>query len=334
MSRLPNVITQFSAYKQLIQNRSPKTVEQYEIDLTLFLKYVKAMRDGISENDTNAIDETDISEIDIEFLSKITPDVIMSFLMYASRKRGNKASVTARKLSAIRSFFKYYTVNKRLLEVNPAKDIESPSVKRPLPKYLSLEESLSLLEAIEKDTQSKYRERDFAIATIFLNCGIRLSELAGISLADIDSDMRALKVTGKGSKNRIVYLNEACKNALDDYLKVRPSYEIRDRDALFISRLGTRISIKTVQWMIGKYLKLAGLEYRHLSVHKLRHTAATLMYQSGKVDIRVLKDILGHEQLNTTQIYTHISNTQMESAMSANPLADITLKKTDNRENE
>ncbi|MBQ1226135.1 MAG: tyrosine-type recombinase/integrase, partial [Clostridia bacterium] len=169
--------------------------------------------------------------------------------------------------------------------------------------------------------------RDFAIATLFLNCGMRLSELAGISLSDIDPELRSLRVTGKGSKNRVVYLNDACRNALTEYLKVRSQGEVRDRNALFISRLGTRISIKTVQWMIGKYLKLAGLEYRHFSVHKLRHTAATLMYQSGQVDIRVLKDILGHEQLNTTQIYTHVSDSQMEEAMSANPLADIKPKK-------
>ncbi|MBP3334154.1 MAG: tyrosine recombinase XerC [Clostridia bacterium] len=327
MSKLPNVISQFSAYKQLIQNRSPKTVEQYEIDLTLFLKYIKATQNGISESDVAAIDETDISDVDIDFVAKITPDMIMSFLMYAARQRGNKSSVTARKLSAIRSFFKYYTVNKRMLEKNPAKDIESPSVKRALPKYLTIEECIDLLSAIENDKLSEHRERDFAIATLFLNCGMRLSELAGISLSDIDPDMRSLKVTGKGSKNRIIYLNEACKNALNAYLKVRGQTEIRDKNALFISRLGTRISIKTVQWMIGKYLKLAGLEYRNFSVHKLRHTAATLMYQSGQVDIRVLKDILGHEQLNTTQIYTHISNTQMEEAMSANPLSDIKPKK-------
>ena len=327
MSKLPNVITQFSAYKQLIQNRSPRTVEQYEIDLTLFLKYIKATQNGVRESDVTAIDETDISDIDIDFLARITPDMIMSFLMYAARQRENKPSVTARKLSAIRSFFKYYSVNKKFLEVNPAKDIESPSVKRALPKYLSVEESIALLSAIEGDTLSQHRERDFAIATLFLNCGMRLSELAGISLSDIDPDLRSLRVTGKGSKNRIVYLNDACRSALTAYIKVRSQGEVRDRNALFISRLGTRISIKTIQWMIGKYLKLAGLEYRHFSVHKLRHTAATLMYQSGQVDIRVLKDILGHEQLNTTQIYTHVSDSQMEEAMSANPLADIKPKK-------
>lgn len=329
MSKLPNIITQFSAYKQLIQNRSPKTVEQYEIDLTLFLKYVKAMQNGVSDDDLESIDETDISDIDVEFLSEITSDMIMRFLMHAARRRGNKASVTARKLSAIRSFFKYYTVSKHLLKENPAKDIDSPSVKRPLPKYLTVDECVALLSAIQDDTSSKFRERDFAIATLFLNCGMRLSELVGISLYDIDPDMRSLKVTGKGSKNRVVYLNEACKNALKNYLNVRANTEIKDKNALFLSRLGNRISNKTVQWMIGKYLKLAGLEYRNFSVHKLRHTAATLMYQSGQVDIRVLKDILGHEQLNTTQIYTHISNTQMEEAMSANPLSDITIKKKD-----
>ncbi len=199
-----------------------------------------------------------------------------------------------------------------------------------MPKFLSLEESLTLLETIKNDTESKTVVRDFAIVTLFLNCGMRLSELTGINLTDIDRDMRSLRVFGKGNKERVIYLNDACRAALSDYLRERQGEDISSirTKALFLSRRQDRISNKTVQWMVGKYLDAAGLGGRGLSVHKLRHTAATLMYQSGQVDVRVLKDILGHAQLNTTQIYTHVSNENMERAIAANPLASAKIKKS------
>ena len=190
-----------------------------------------------------------------------------------------------------------------------------------------------LLEAIKNDKESKTRVRDYAIVTLFLNCGMRLSELAGINTTDIDRDLRSLRVLGKGNKERIIYLNSACQEVLAEYLQIRNSdkYQTVTTKALFLSRLDQRISVKTVQWMVYKYLDLAGLEAKHFSVHKLRHTAATLMYQSGNVDVRVLKDILGHEQLNTTQIYTHVSNENMRNAMDQNPLAAL-AKKTDDKD--
>ena len=189
---------------------------------------------------------------------------------------------------------------------------------------LTLEESLALLHAVEEDKDSPYRLRDYAILTLFLNCGMRVSELAGINLSDLDSNLLSMRVVGKGSKERIIYLNDACRRALSDYLAERTGEryaKIKDK-ALFLSRLEQRISVKTIQAMVYKYLRLAGLESKHYSVHKLRHTAATLMYQSGHVDVRVLKEILGHEQLNTTQIYTHVSNQAMEMAMEQNPLSE------------
>ena len=210
-----------------------------------------------------------------------------------------------------------------MIDENPAANIETPKKQKSLPKFLSVEESLLLLEAVRNDRESKTKVRDYAIRTLFLNCGMRVSELVGIDVRDVDREFRSLTVTGKGNKQRIVYLNSACKAALSDYYMERlgEKYAKVDSPALFLSNREQRISVKTVQWMVYKYLDMAGLESKHYSVHKLRHTAATLMYQSGQVDVRVLKDILGHEQLNTTQIYTHVSNASMEAAMERNPLS-------------
>ncbi|MBR2296689.1 MAG: tyrosine-type recombinase/integrase, partial [Clostridia bacterium] len=231
----------------------------------------------------------------------------------------------SRKLSAIKSLYKYICQKRRLMEKNPAIDIETPKKKQSLPKFLSIEECMLLLDAVQNDTESKTRERDYCIITLFLNCGMRLSELCGINLNDLDRELRSLRVIGKGNKERIVYLNDACRDALSRYLPIRLSNEYANINipALFVSKQHKRLSNKTVQWLVYKYLKLAGLDYKHYSVHKLRHTAATLMYQTGRVDVRVLKEILGHEQLNTTQIYTHVSNQGMEDAVNANPLATI-----------
>lgn len=325
MKEIPEVLRGFKSYKITIQNRSLKTVDEYLNDLELFFRYIIASRNKISY-DSDKFKQIDISIVDLDYVKTITTDEIYEFFNYTVEYRNNKARARARKLSAIKSFFKYLT-NRKMIETNPAVNIESPSINnRSLPKYLTLNESLQLLEAIEKDPETKTRERDYAIITLFLNCGMRLSELVGISLNDIDSDLRSLRVIGKGSKERVVYLNDACRSALENYLKVRGTdnqIQINDKNALFLSSRHQRISNKTVQWIVYKYLKMAGLEYKHFSTHKLRHTAATLMYQTGKVDVRVLKDILGHEQLNTTQIYTHVSDESMEKAMSNNPLNDI-----------
>lgn len=325
---LPDLIVEYTQYMRVIKNRSPKTVEQYENDIVLFLCYVKARLEGLS---TEPQDYTgiDISHIDAEFMGKIKAEHIYAFLSYAADKRGNKAGARARKLTAIKSFYKYLTVVKHLLKDNPSKDIEAPSRKNALPKFLSLDESVALLEAVNNDRNSNTKERDYAILTLFLNCGMRLSELVGINLTDIDRDFTQVRVLGKGSKERMIYLNTACREAILSYLPIRNAdTQIKDKTALFIStRQHNRISAKTVQWVVKKYLALAGLENKHYSVHKLRHTAATLMYRTGNVDVRVLKDILGHEQLNTTQIYTHVSDEGMKNAMMENPLSSIKYKK-------
>lgn len=325
---MPQLVRDFASYKLTIQGCSQKTVDEYLSDLRLFVKFVYAKRNRIKvpSEEFNALD---ISSLSLDFFEKIDTNEIYDFFVYLNNERANSASAKARKLSAIKAFFKYACQKRRVLEKNPAVDIEAPKKKQALPKYLSMQESISLLEAVESDKESKSRERDYAIITLFLNCGMRLSELVGINLNDLDRELRSLRVVGKGNKERIVYLNDACRDALTRYLSVRGDglKKPLPTNALFVSKQYKRISNKTVQWLVYKYLERAGLDYKHFSTHKLRHTAATLMYQTGKVDVRVLKEILGHEQLNTTQIYTHVSNQGMQDAIDNNPLASIKVKK-------
>ncbi|MBQ8848908.1 MAG: tyrosine-type recombinase/integrase [Clostridia bacterium] len=325
LNTLPSLVREFASYKTVIQNASDKTVAEYMLDLRTFFRYLRARDLKINVEDTEAFDKIDIRDIDIEYIRNITVEDIYEFLTYADHTRGNMAAAKSRKLSSIKGFFKYLTVKRMMLEDNPAVNIESPKKQKSIPKFLSLEESLLLLEAVRNDSDSSSRIRDYAIITLFLNCGMRVSELTGINIPDVDKQLRSMTVTGKGNKQRIIYLNSACRDALAEYLEERlgEKHIKANTNALFLSSREQRISVKTVQWMVYKYLDLAGLESKHYSVHKLRHTAATLMYQSGNVDVRVLKDILGHEQLNTTQIYTHVSNRSMEEAMEHNPLSDI-----------
>ena len=327
---MPSLVRDFASYKLTIQGCSQKTVNEYLSDLRLFFKYIYAKRNNINVN-SETFGEISLLGLDTEFLCSVKTEEIYEFFVYVSTDRGNNSSAKSRKLSAIKAFYKFVCQKRRLLDKNPAIDIESPKKKQTLPKFLSMDESISLLSAIENDEESKTKERDYAIVTLFLNCGIRLSELCGININDIDRDMRSMRVIGKGSKERIVYLNDACRDALEKYLVIRKSekYKAVNNNALFISKQYKRISNKTVQWLVYKYLSMAGLDYKHYSTHKLRHTAATLMYQTGKVDVRVLKEILGHEQLNTTQIYTHVSNKGMEEAVGNNPLAQIKSGKKD-----
>lgn len=323
---LPEPLITFAGYKSSIQNCSPLTVSEYLNDLVLFFRYIIVTRRGDKPEKTE-MTEVSIASLDYDLASSVRSDEIYAYMLYLSAVRGNKVRIRARRLSAIKAFYKYHTVKSRRIAENPAKDIDSPNIKPALPKYLSLEESIKLLESIPRDCPTF--ERDYCIVTLFLNCGMRLSELVGINLSDIDRNLTKLTVTGKGSKMRVVYLNAACRAALGDYLTVRQlkatehGQPIIDKDALFLSSRRTRISNQMVQTLVYKYLDLAGLGGRGLSVHKLRHTAATLMYNEGEVDVLAIKDILGHEQLTTTQIYTHLSNKQLEDAVDYNPLAKI-----------
>ena len=322
LKSMPSLVREFASYKAVIQNASEKTINEYLLDLRTFFRFMLA-RDLKIDFESEDFEKIDISIVDLDYIRNITQEDIYEFLMYADGTRKNLAAAKSRKLSALKGFFKYLQVKRMMIEENPVINIESPKRKQALPKYLSIEESLLLLEAVKNDRESKSRVRDFAIITLFLNCGMRVSELVGINLNDVDREFRSLTVTGKGNKQRIVYLNSACKAALSDYYAERTgtAHAKSNSPALFLSNREQRISVKTVQWLVYKYLELAGLESKHYSVHKLRHTATTLMYQTGQVDVRVLKDILGHEQLNTTQIYTHVSNRSMEEAMENNPLS-------------
>ena len=332
LSSFPPILGEFASYKLSIQGCSSRTVDEYLTDLRTFFRYMILKSQGKSLTEETML-AVDIRVVDIDFIRKITTSDVYGFLMYIDAQRGNNKRTSARKLSAIKALFKYLTVKRNYLEVNPTANIESPKQKKQLPKHLSVEESIGLLSAVQSDADSDNRARDYAILTLFLNCGMRLSELAGISFGDLDTELRSLRVLGKGAKERVVYLNDACREALTAYLPVRQTLKpkAKDENALFISRNGNRLSIKTIQWMVKKYLSAAGLEYKHYSTHKLRHTAATLMYQTGQVDIRVLKDILGHEQLTTTQIYTHVSDRGMEEAVAKNPLAAVYIKPTEKR---
>ena len=322
--KYPAPIREFTTYKLGIQGCSKKTVEEYLLDLRMFTRFMYSYKNDLSVSD-EAFEKLDISMIDYDFYESLTPLDIYQYLHYLNDVREDGVASRSRKLSAVRSFYKCMTLKLRKYENNPTVGIENPKKKPSLPKHLTFDESVALLETVRDDVSNPHRERDYAILVLFLNCGMRLSELAGISLGDIDNEMRSLRVIGKGNKERIVYLNDACRQALASYLPKRGEMlkEGSRENALFLSRLGNRISIKTVQYLVKKHLAEAGLGNRDFSTHKLRHTAATLMYQTGEVDIRVLKEILGHEQLNTTQIYTHVSNQGMEQAINKNPLAGV-----------
>lgn len=325
----PEVIREFLGYLQTIKGKSPKTVEEYYLDLRTFFRYIKRSRGLVSP--TLAFEEISIQDINLALVGTITLTDVFEYMNYVLTERGNGTAARARKATSLRAFFHYLTDKTGKLKYNPVRELDTPKLKKALPKYLTLEQSLELLNAVE----GPYRERDYCILTLFLNCGMRLSELVGLNLSDVHSD-NTVKVTGKGNKERILYLNDACVDALKRYREVRPTDGVIDKNALFISRRMKRISPKTVQYIVKKYLDTIGLSDQGYSVHKLRHTAATLMYQHGHVDIRILKDILGHENLGTTEIYTHLSSEQMAQAATANPLSKVKAgsaeKNSDKRE--
>lgn len=318
---LPEFIRNYISYTETVKNRSGKTVNEYYTDLRTFLRYLKRKWNMVDPS--TDFEQIDITDVDIDFVRRVTLSDVYEFLVYCKNERGNNERTRARKVSSLRSFFKYLTVKCNLLESNPVEQLESPKSHSVLPKYLTLEQSIDLLNAVD----GPYKERDYCILTVFLNCGLRLSELCGLNVTDIRTDS-TMRVLGKGGKERIVYLNDACQRALAEYLAVRPvdGVPAEHKRALFLSRLNRRISNKTVQHIVYENLKKIGLDNQGYSVHKLRHTAATLMYQQGGVDVRVLKDLLGHSNLGTTQIYTHLSSEQLKGAVDSNPLANVKKK--------
>lgn len=318
-------IRNFLGYLETTRNKSPSTVEEYFMDLRTFFRFIKLQR-GLVPKDTD-FETIPIDDVDMDLIRCVTLTDTYEFFRYARVERHNQAAARARKVSSLKSFFQYLTVKapeSMRLKENPIKELDVPHQRKSLPKYLTLEQSLELLNCVD----GPHKERDYCILTLLLNCGLRLSELVGLNGRDIRSD-HTMRVVGKGNKERTVYLNQACLDALDRYLAVRAQEAkvIVDREALFLSSRGKRISPKTVQAMVYANLKKIGLDGQGYSVHKLRHTAATLMYQHGNVDIRALKEILGHENLATTEIYTHIVDEQLQKAVDANPLAHVKPRK-------
>lgn len=320
------VLRDFASYKQTIAGCSPRTVNEYMLDLRTFFRFIIADREGI-EYGSKEYEKISLGSVDVAFLRSVTTSEIYNFLYFCDRTLGNAANARARKLSAIKGLYKFYTKTKMALENNPTDIVESPKKQKSLPKHMSLEDAILFMDTVRSDkSQTEYaRIRNYCMVTLFLNCGMRLSELVGINMTDIDRFLRSVRILGKGNKERIIYFNDACRSALEEYIPLREKQKVaaEAETALFLSRQGKRINNRTVQVMVEKYLEMSGLGNRGLSVHKLRHTAATLMYSKGGVDVRVLKEILGHEQLNTTQIYTHVSNSEVEAAMSKNPLASV-----------
>lgn len=324
----PRILLDFLSYHETVKAHSQKTVDEYYLDLRNFFRYMKQLREP--ELSACEPEQIDIRDIGIEFIRSITLTDVYSYLAYLSRERpqrpnseksskGLSAASRARKVATLRSFFNYLCNKVHLLQENPIQDIDSPKIRKTLPRYLTLDECVQLLEGVDGPN----RERDLCILTLFLNCGLRISELIGLNRSDIQDD--ALRVLGKGDKVRIVYLNQACKDALAAYLQVRPVVGGKDQDALFVSRNRQRISRATVHSLVKKHLADTGLDSQRYSSHKLRHTAATLMLQNG-VDVKAVQEVLGHEHLNTTEIYTHIDNESLRIAAKANPLSHIKIK--------
>ncbi len=321
----PNILRDFLAYHENIKAQSPKTISEYFLDLRMFLRFIKLMRNDMPIN--TDLDIIPIKDIDIVFVSSITTSEIFDFLSYLANdrplnpdslytQRGITASSRARKLSAIKSFYKYLTIRTKQLTENPVADLEYPKLRKSLPRYLTMAESAALLKSVSGSNE----KRDYAILMLFLNCGIRRSELVGLNLTDVYEDR--IRVVGKGNKERFVYFGSSCRKAIDAYLPERHKRILSDNRALFGSRDNNRISVTAVHRLVKKALLQAGLDPDQFSAHKLRHTAATMML-SGGVDVKTVQEVLGHENLNTTQIYTHIENTELKIAAEANPLSKL-----------
>lgn len=312
---VPKVVRDYLFYLDVVTGKSKNTVYEYYTDLKYFLKFIKAHRLGL----TSKIQDTDISDLDAEFLKQITLQDIYEYLYHMKEVRGCQSRTLNRKSSSIRGFFKYHCNKTGLLSENPTENLESSAIPRTLPKYLSLDESKELLSSALSGNNSK---RDYAILTLFLNCGMRLNELVSINLSDLGDEY--LTINGKGNKQRSIYMNSACRDAIEDYIKNERKIENLTDDgrcALFVSRNGNRIARRRVQQIVEEHLKKSGLSDKSYSTHKLRHTAATLMYRYGNTDVRILQEILGHENLGTTQIYTHVDSEQIKHAIASNPIA-------------
>ena len=317
----PYFLNDFFTYQRVVLLKSEKTIEAYYIDLRVFLRYLKVKKGVVSQN--TPFKNIDISDIPIEYIKSLTKFDILQYLNYVASERNNSAKTRHRKLASIRLFFRCMYRDLGLIDSNPAKDVDYPKMPDHLPKFLTLDESIKLLENM--NTEDPFYLRDYCIVTLFINCGMRLSELVGLNMQDVNLDERSMRLLGKGNKERIIHINDACADAILTYLPTRKPSD-KDPHALFLSKQGSRISNRRVEQIVDNALRDSNLDNRGFSTHKLRHTAATLMYQHGNVDPLMLKEILGHKRISTTEIYTHISNEGLKQAMDASPLANIKNK--------
>ena len=318
----PDYLDAFLVNLKVIKDRSDRTEEAYYIDIRTFLRYLRLIHGDVPED--AEFESLEIKDVPIDWLKTFTLTDAYSYLKYLKDERKNSVKTRARKATAIKQLFHFLCKKSGIIEEDPLNDLELPHINQSLPKYLTLDESLELLQNMNKD--SKNYTRDYCILVLFLNCGMRLSELVGLNLNDYSEENGTLRLLGKGNKERIVYLNNACINSLNDYLQVRRQIVPRSaehKNAMFFSANRTRIARRRVQQIVEENINLAGLGNKGITTHKLRHTAATLMYQHGNVDTLVLKDILGHKSIATTEIYTHLSNQNLKDAADANPLANV-----------
>lgn len=318
MTEVFPVLDQYSNYMLAVLGRAELTVTEYKYDIICFFRFWK--RDHGKVPKDTPIEEIDITDITEKDIGRVSTDDLLVFLIWLNREKQLSNSSRARRIASLKSFFKYCHSKKHLIESNPAYDLETPKIGKRNPKYLTLEQSTDLLKTAY-DAPTESNERDFCMLTLFLNCGMRLSELRGIDIDDIHDTV--LTVIGKGNKERTIYLNKACLDAIEDWMKARTNIKIKPSHskALFVSKRGTRISDDMIQISIKRLMAQAGIDTKVYSVHKLRHTAATLMYKYGHVDIRNLQQILGHQSVSTTQIYTHVDDEQLQKAIDSNPLA-------------
>lgn len=323
-----NLIDDYLDYMKSTKGSSDNTLREYYYDLRIFVRYIKR-RKGLVSDDIK-FDEITIEDIDARTLGDVSKQDIYAYNSYLERTRKISNRSKFRKLSSVRSFYNYLFKKIDVIKYNPVQDIDMPKIEKTLPVYLSLNESLNLLKTIQSSKQKEvYKTRDFAIVTIFLNCGLRLSELSNINIDHITEE-HTLKVLGKGKKERTIYLNNSCIDSIDRYLKFRPDIS---EDALFLSMRQKRMSNRSIQHMIEKHMKNSGLDTTKYSVHKLRHTAATLMYEYGNADIRSLQEILGHESVNTTEIYTHVNNEALRKMVNSNPLSKLEVDIDNEKDN-
>lgn len=320
IKNLPESVVDFLNYLETIKGKSPNTIKGYEIDLTLFFRFLKIYK-GLITDDSLEFSEIDIRDIDNSFVRKIKLTDLYAFLSFAEKQRENGSYARARKVAALKSYFKFLNGKAKIIDDNPTLELESPKINKRHPVYLSLDESVNLLSSLDKDNKNYYR--DYCILTLFLNCGMRLSELCSIKLDKIKG--YTLTIIGKGDKERTVYLNEACLKAIDNYLAVRDTSKCtpEDKEYLLLSSRFKPINKRTVELLVKKHIFNSGLSNEKYTPHKLRHTAATLMYKHGNVDIRSLQSILGHENISTTQIYTHVDEEILRDAVNSNPLSKL-----------